>query len=390
MPAIDSILPHLIRNIKVIEPLIAKKDKLILVSLSKQVTNGVFLTEKQANLLVKILNENISAVKLLVQDIDWIIFENSWSKSFRVVQSVRKISLSPENSSYFSVEFSFNTKLKEKFSKLFSLVDRQVIHSGAKYQFFLSERNIDLVVSTFLKNNFEIDQEILDLYREIKKIKKASGNPFEIFSTKNEKLKKIVENDVGPISKENVLLLQDRKIRHQYQIFEKNEENSLSAKIANRSSRRIYINPQEVTFLELVRSLKDLQRLPLLVVFEGHTPEKDKKTLKLVENSVTSLELGEEIGIYFRYNKNADKVYFNQEIAELGYNKNLGEQTVIAGISNNKLPKFMIKSGWKPQSVITFTNSFRANKASVYCTDVDLVVYYTNTQPLDKKIHALV
>jgi hypothetical protein len=42
----------------------------------------------------------------------------------------------------------------------------------------------------------------------------------------------------------------------------------------------------------------------------------------------------------------------------------------------------MIKSEWKPQSVISFTTSFRNNKSSVYCNDVDLIVYYTDRQPL--------
>ena len=108
-----------------------------------------------------------------------------------------------------------------------------------------------------------------------------------------------------------------------------------------------------------------------------------------MENVVSMLNLGNEVGIYFRYDKENDSANFNQEVALLGYNKNLGDSTVIAGISNNKLPKFMLKSGWKPQTVISFTNSFRANKASVYCMDVDLVIYYTSTQPLDEKIHVL-
>ena len=389
MTTIDSILPHLNQNIKVIEPLIPKKDKRILVSLAKQIQSGVFLTENQGKLFVKILKENINAVRCVFQDIEMIISENLWSKDFRVIQKVRKISIDSENPTYFSVEFSFNTRIKEKIVKLIPQVEGQTLTKGSKYLFLLNERNIDIIVSNFLRENFEIDEKILNFYQEIEKVKLSSGRPFEIFSTENEKFKKIVENAVGTISTENIVLLQDRKIRYQYKIDEKISENSMAAKIANRSSRRIYANPQEIPFLELVSSLKELNRLPLMIVFEGHTPEKDKKTLKLVENAATTLELGDEIGVYFRYDKEDDKANFNQEIALLGYNKNLGEKTVIAGISNNKLPKFMLKTGWKPQTVITFTNSFRANKASIYCMDVDLVIYYTGTQPLDEKIHVL-
>lgn len=389
MNTIDNFLPQINQNIKLLEPHIPRRDKRILVSLAKQLSSGVFLTENQAKLLVKILKENLSAVKSVIADIEQAISENLWSKDFRVVQKIRKIQLDNEYPGRFLVEFSFNTRLKEKISKLPSVLEGQMFTKGAKYFVVFNENNIFHVVSTFLKDNFEIDQKIMDFYEEIVDIKKSTTNPFEIFSTQHEKLKRNVENDVGSISSDNLLLLQDRKIRYQYEISEKFEGNSLVAKIANRESRKIYASPQEISFVDLVKSLKDLNRLPLLVIFEGHSSEKDLKILKLVENAINSLELGEEHGIYFRYDKKDDNANFNQNIALLGYNKNLGSSTVIAGITNNKLPKFMIKSGWKPNAVITFTNSFRANKASVYCMDVDLIIYYTGTQPLDEKIHVL-
>ena len=389
MNTIDNLLPHLVQHIKAIEPLIPKKDKRILVSLAKQLTSGIFLTENQAKLLVKILKENLTAVRSVFQDVEQTITENLWSKEFRVVQKIRKIYIDEEFTNRFTVEFSFNTRLKEKITKLNSVVEGQLFSKGPKYVFMLTEANVFNVVDAFSREHFEIDEKITEIYREVEKIKKNTPNPFDIFSTMHEKLKKSVLSDAGPIDNENLVLLQDRKIRYQYEITEKIAENSLAAAIANRTSRKIYVDPQEKTFLELAQALNELKRLPLLIIFEGHGSAKDKRTLKLVENTVNTLNLGTEIGIYFRYDKADDAENFNQEIAVLGYNKNLGPSTVIAGISNNKLPKFMVKTGWKPQSVISFTNSFRANKTSVYCNDVDLVIYYTNTQPLDEKIHAL-
>lgn len=389
MNPIDSLLPHIIQNIAAIQALIPKKDKRIIVSLAKQLSSGIFLTENQAKLFVKILNENLKAVKGIVHDIEPILSENLWSKEFRVVQKVRKISYSPDSHNSFLLEFSFNTRLKEKFTKISPKLTGQITSSGSKYFIQLNEFNINLVVSTFIKDGFEIDQKIMDFYQEIEEIKKNTKRPFEIFSTSHEKLKKSVLTDVSEITMENVLMLQDRKIRYQYEISEKSAENSLAAQIANRPTRKIYVNPQEISFVNIVTALLSLKRLPLLIIFEGHSSEKDKKTLKLVEDAVSTLGLGDEIGIYFRYDKGDDSSHFNKELLTLGYNKDLGDKTVIAGISNNKLPKFMIKTGWKPQSVISFSNSFRANKASVYCTDVDLIMYYTATEPLDDTIHAL-
>lgn len=389
MTPIDSLLPHIIQNISAIQAFIPKKDKRILVSLAKQLSSGIFLTENQAKLFVKILNENLKAVKGVIQDIETTLATNFWSKDFRVVQKVRKLAQVPDNQNLFLLEFSFNTRLREKFTKISPKITGQIMSIGSKYLIQLNEANINLVVSTFIKDGFEIDQKIMDFYQEIEEIRKNTKHPFEIFSTSHEKLKKSVLSDVSDIAKENVLMLQDRKIRYQYEISEKSTENSLTAKIAQRPTRKIYVNPQEISFVNVVTSLHTLRRLPLLVIFEGHSAEKDKKTLKLVEDAVSTLSLGDEIGIYFRYDKGDDTAHFNRELLTLGYNKDLGDKTVIAGISNNKLPKFMLKTGWKPQSVISFSNSFRANKASVYCTDVDLIVYYTATQPLNDTIHAL-
>jgi hypothetical protein len=151
----------------------------------------------------------------------------------------------------------------------------------------------------------------------------------------------------------------------------------------------VYVNPQHVSFEDLAKSLHQLNRFPALIIFEGHSPEKDTNVLLMIEAAIKTCGLTGDVGIYFRHDKSSDIQNFNHAIAERGYNKNLGDSTIIAGISNNKLPKFMIKNHWKPKTVISFTNSFRSNKSSVYCSDVDLVVYHTNTQPLDKEVHAL-
>jgi hypothetical protein len=389
MNTVDGILPQLVKNIKVLQPLIPKKDKKILISLEKQTSRGIFLTANQANLLVKILKENLEAVTTVFTEAESVISENKWSKDFRVVEKIRKIYLDGKNHGRFVVEFTFNAGLKEKIIKLNPVTQGHLLSEGSKYFFALTETNIFRVVEAFIGEKFEIDGKIMDFYQEIVDIKNKCDEPLDIFSTANEKLKKIVENSVCDVKKENLLKLQDRKIQYQYQISEKIVENSLSAKIANRRSRKIYLNPQENPLDEVLDSLKTLDRFPLMLIFEGHNSATDKKMLKSVENSINSIGLDGDIGIYFRYDKENDKESFNQEVASLGYNKNLTDATMVVGISNSKLPKFLVKMQWKPQAVITFTNNFKVNKSSVYCTDVDLVVYYTERPPLDEKVNAI-
>ena len=390
MSTVDSLLPLIASNIKTVEHVIPKKDKRILLSMAKQLTVGVFLTENQGNLLIKIIKENITPMSTVIPDVENTIEEPTWSKSFREVNRFKKIFISSEFPNCFVVEFSFNTRLRDKISQANNFLRGNIASLGSKYVITLSEENLLLIADLFRNDDFDIDPKISDFLQEIEEIKKNTKNPFDIFDLKSEKVKSAVEQELSVEYLTNLRLLQDRKIRHQYKNHQKIPEFSLEDKVANREGRKIFIHSEQTCFTQVVDALKKLNRLPAMLIFEGHNSVKDKKYLKLVENAVKELDIGNDIGIYFRYNKENDKEEFNQTISSLGYNKNLTGTTAIAGISNNKIPKFMIKSGWKPQTVISFTPSFKSNKSYVYCSDVDLIIYYGNNQPLDEEVNAIV
>ena len=390
MSTVDSLLPLIASNIKTVEHVIPKKDKRILLSMAKQLTVGVFLTENQGNLLIKIIKENITPMTTVIPDVENTIEEPVWSKSFREVNRFKKIFISSEFPNSFVVEFSFNTRLRDKISQVNHRLRGNISSLGSKYVITLTEENLSLISDLFQNDGFDVDPKISDFLQEIEEIKKNTKNPFDVFDLKSEKVKLAVEQELSVEYLTDLRLLQDRKIRHQYKNHQKIPEFSLEDKVANRDGRKIFIHSEQINFTQVVDALKKLNRLPVMLVFEGHNSVKDKKYLKLVENAVKELGIGNDIGIYFRYNKENDKEEFNQTISSLGYNKELTSTTAIAGISNNKIPKFMIKSGWKPQTVISFTTSFKSNKSYVYCSDVDLIIYYGNNQPLDEEVNAIV
>ena len=390
MSTVDSLLPLIANNIKTVEHVIPKKDKRILLSMAKQLTIGVFLTENQGNLLIKIIKENITPMTTVIPDVENTIEEPMWSKSFREVNRFKKIFISSEFPNSFVVEFSFNTRLRDKISQANHRLRGNISSIGSKYIITLTEGNLSLISDLFQNDGFDVDPKISDFLQEIEEIKKNTKNPFDVFDLKSEKVKLAVEQELSVEYLTDLRLLQDRKIRHQYKNHQKIPEFSLEDKVANRQGRKIFIHSEHTDFTRVVDALKKLNRFPAMLVFEGHNSVKDKKYLKLVENAVKELGIDNNIGIYFRYNKENDKEEFNQTISSLGYNKDLTGTTAIAGISNNKIPKFMIKSGWKPQTVISFTTSFKSNKSYVYCSDVDLIIYYGNNQPLDEEVNAIV
>ena len=383
MSTVDSLLSQVYRNLKQIETKIDVKDKRIIASLYKQVTQHEFLTLNQSKLLVKIFIDNLKSISTIEPLASDILAVPTWSREFRVIEKIRKIYQSTTDNSMLCIEFNYDKRLKSILALLNGRLEGSIGTEDVRtYTVSMTEKNIFLVVKEFMNEGFDIDQKILIFYQEIEEIVNDKNISFDVFSENNSNLQSLVVDRVGAISADNLVALHDKKLRYQYTVGMPLTEKSLKNSIAQRPQPKIFIDSKTTDLADLVKSLKELNRLPVLAIFEGHDPKVNKLTLDLLQNALEKNEIIDNVGIYFRFGNVADTVGFNETISTLKYNSLLTDQTNVAGIANTKLPKFMIKSEWKPQSVISFTTSFRNNKSSVYCNDVDLIVYYTDRQPL--------
>jgi hypothetical protein len=383
MSTVDSLLSQVYRNLKQIETKIDVKDKRIIASLYKQVTQHEFLTLNQSKLLVKIFIDNLKSISTIEPLASDILAVPTWSREFRVIEKIRKIYQSTTDNSMLCIEFNYDKRLKSILALLNGRLEGSIGTEDVRtYTVSMTEKNIFLVVKEFMNEGFDIDQKILIFYQEIEEIVNDKNISFNVFSENNINLRSLVEDRVGVISADNLVRLHDRKLQYQYTVGMPLTEKSLKNSIAQRLQPKIFIDSKTTDLADLVKSLKELNRLPILVIFEGHDPKVNKIALDLLQTALEKNEITDNVGIYFRFGNVADTAGFNETISTLKYNSLLTEQTNLAGIANTKLPKFMIKSEWKPQSVISFTTSFRNNKSSVYCNDVDLIVYYTDRQPL--------
>ena len=391
MMTIDALLVHLFKNAFLTEKVFPSKDKRILLSLARQLLQNTFLTESQSKLLAKIFKENTVHLEGIVNDVHDVLDNNLWSESFRVIQKIRKIYIDPEDSEALIIEFTYDKRLRNKLTGLNNRLQGPLSTHGTRhFSVALTEKNIHLLVGEFLQENFEIDEKIMKFYEDVDTVLKTSEINFAIGNTTNENLKKLLRSDLGALAVDDILLLNDRKIRYQYEIYEKIPDFSLTTAIAQRPSTNIFINSVSHTLIDIVDSLKSLNRLPLLVVFDGHSSEINKKSLNLLSEALVANSIVDHVGIYFRFNQQADSSGFNKSVSELGYNKNLSDQSQVAGIAAGKLPKFFIKDKWKPKSVISFTTSFRNSKSYVYCNDVDLIIYYGDKKPLQGNVDVIV
>jgi hypothetical protein len=388
MPTVDKFLFYLCYNYK--DTLTAhwsQRDRKVLVSLSKQIQSGNFLTENQGKLLLKIIKENWEVVTATVTADISLIEDPQWSEPFRVIEQFRKIFISLDENPKIVVEFTYNKRIRQRINDLNKVLQGQVVCANPRqYHLPLTEQNIYNVVSHFKSDDFEIDEKIMDFYHEIEEIIESKKNVYDVFSLVNEKLISAIKKDIGDITNENLMLLNDRRIKYQYQILSKNPENSLKNSMANRSSTKVWIDSSNHELTEVIQNLRELNRFPLLVVFNGHDSKECLKNLEKLSKSV----IDSNTGIYFRFdNYNDSDKQFNMFIQFNQLNAKLSPTTLVAGIANNKLPKFMIKNGWYPNSIISFSNNFKNNKSSYYCDSVDLIVYYNDKQPLGGDIDAI-
>jgi hypothetical protein len=363
---------------------IPSRDRKILSSLWRQITSGHFLTENQANLLVKIFKENLSLLDFNDTKILNLIDTPVWSQSFRKVEQVRKLYISDDEEKTITIEFSYNKRVKEQLSKITKEIDGFISSvSTKKFNISLTEKNVLIIVKNLKNLNFEIDQKITDFYQEITAILKAKENIFELSKIENKKLISNLSEDVGNTDHASTLLLEDRKIRYQYSISSKISPSGLAEKIAIRTSPKVFINKKTTELSEIVESLVNLKRLPILFIFSGHESKDSIQDLQNLSASLEKNSINSDIGIYFRFDNITDSnKEFNETVNLLNYNSVLSPDTKIVGLANNKLPKFIMKEKWRPNSVISFTNNFKNNKTSVYCDNVDLIIYYHDREPL--------
>lgn len=385
MITIDSLLEKIEdHGFEKLSRVIDRRDLRILKNLAHLAKKPDFITENQGRLTIKLLTENFKHLSFLGSDLSAALTDPKWSKKFRFINDPKKITIFSENDEKFlKIEAAMNSHLTKIFNKIEKGGTGALTGvNGKAHHIVLSEKNLYIAVKNLKSENFDISDEILGYYNEIDSwSKKDFDKKFILNGTDNEKVLKNLKDEFGPNTDVNDLLLADRKIRYQYQFSPENQENTLTSVIANRTSNKIFVNSTVHSLEELLNSLIDLKKLPILFVFNSFSEHDCVKQLDLLTENFKKLNLLENVGIYFRFKNQGHGEEFNRRIASSKFNKNLDTSTQIAGIANGKIAKFFLKTDWKPNSVISFTNSLRNNKTSVYCNNCDCVVYYTDTEP---------
>lgn len=364
-----------------------KKDLKVLLNLSRSVLNSSFITESQSKLLIKILSLYSKKFTGFTEEIINVLKNPTWSKNFRPVDETKTVSfkIDKDGISQILIESYYSFEIKQVLKEISEWIRLSVPHQNPKTLCCsLTEDNLVLIIEKLQPLGFEIDQNLLNYYHTIKSWSETEIlSQFEINNFENPNfLKKLGEEFSGKDI--NDLLISDRSLRYQYisKIPEKNDEN-LTNILIRRQKSTVWVDKKKFSLEDIINSLSELSRLPVMFIFDSHDTEKCLQDLKKIEEILEKNQISEGVGIYFRLPNQGSGTEFNKIISEKKYNTFLDGNVKIVGIQNGKIPKFFIKNDWKPMSVVTLCSYLKNSKTAVFSDNCDLILVHTDTEPLE-------
>ena len=385
-----------------------ERDKKILQSIGSKTFKGVGLTDKQLAVIKKILLTNyvqqfsdrgIDLIKSLEQlrgplrELD--------RSTFIKIEKVKDI---PElnqvyNKGNFGIElkvivlrFPFNmsyARLINDIKKKFRYDDRYFNYNN-HYLFPYEEKYVYHLIYKFKDKIKDIDPELLEVYKKLCEINEHPDQhipgiyDYQIRNVPNEYINHL-HNNIGIPSKENLYLYQDRRQALALEFMNNSAVQEslgkidiLSQKIALRKTFIVNINKNKWTLDQVIGSLNQLLRFPLLVVLNEKTALNDYHE---IYSRLKLIFLNSQHSVMFRLPNHGDNnIEFNQRIAEDRTNNLIDENTKVVYISHKRVPKPLIKSKWQARAAISLRSEREHNQVQNFLQQYDLIIQYDNEE----------
>lgn len=380
-------------------------DVSILQSLGRQVFKGIALTDRQYNLVQNKLlkykdqfsalgynvDSSLENLRMPIRTIDRsqyitvvnhsdIIGDNEVYESYK------------EKWQWVKIRFPFNKKTILIIEDLKIKVGPGDYHhkKGSHEHFFkFSERVVFEILNNFKNKNFEISDELVEYYDQLLTI--ASTPEKYVPGVYNLELKnahpyvqKTLKEMFGDPNEENLLLYKDKSMLYGLEHFDidllsksASKFSILSQKIAQRKNNKIFVKKTEWNIQELVGTLYELKRFPILIPLQEKTC---LDQLSLLTQHFKNIVDNKQVSVLFRLDNNVEyQRDFNEFVRDNKFNNPVDKNTKIVYINKNKIPKPLVKSDWRPSCVLLFegsTNYVPNDKLEFYEIECDLNIHY--------------
>lgn len=376
---------------------IEPNDATIVYSIARQSFNGIALTDRQFIVMKEKMqtyrdqfialeydfDTAVEALRLPLRDIDrskyiTIVLHGEMLGENQVYEFYK------EKQKWIKVRFPFSKKLIIAVQDI--VIDHQEYYhkKGAhEHYFLLTEKNVISVVSKLKDSSFDIDQELLTIYNRISKLKKEDYEikvaEFTLHNLHPNGLRQL-QNDLGTLSKENVIQYKDRSLLYGITSFDNvaieeiEKHDILTKKIANRKSSSIFISSKEWSMSNLFNSLRVLNRYPIVILLNDKTPydaliESYQCVRNYIDNSA--------ISVLHRLSREESNGY-NEFIQQEKLNNSLDKDTKIVYTSKSKINKPLLLSECKPITVLSLDSSRRSTQLNHWIYEFDLDINYAD------------
>lgn len=379
-------------------PNLERPDVNLINSFSRQLAKGIGFTDKQYELA----KEKIDNYASVFVDIDLEDAKNTLAIPLREIDRSRWIKIVnelPNNKLYeehkapfIAIRFTFQKKLIDSLDEMkrnlgssewsYDKIDK--IHHVT-----YSEKNLYKIVNLFKDKNFELSDQVKEIYESLDNLQADNYVPgvynFEVKNLPNKGLEMITK-ELGDASLDNLYLYKDRSLRYGLNYFDKElleqsftKTNNLTKGIANRSSKSLIVNKEYININNLILSLEQLRRLPVVIVLPSSSCQ---DALVELHQDIRNIIPAQDVSVMFRMDNNtSDGTYTNQYIRKEKINNTLASNTKIVYTLENKVPKPLLTSNFSPMSIVVYnTNSsiYSMKKVLGCFADLDLVVHYTS------------
>lgn len=383
MNTLDELLNQLVYNAQppFNDALLTKGAFKILCNIASRLNTDTYITESQATLAHKIFVDNRNVILQRFPEAIELLLHPKWKYTFRVISQLRNIFIEDNK---IIVEFNFNQNIKIAISELYINSKIKFNQDSTNYNRYDTQLSEFAVVKTLEKLSmyqFAMTDEIKSYYHTIKSWDPIAGpNTYNLANISDENLLSTLMNDVG--EDPSNLIIKDRSLRYQYKTDIELSNTSLSEIVASRSAPTMWVDSSKYSMRELISSLQELKRLPILFTFDTTHSTNTLRNLSMVSEALADTGITDNIGVYFRMKNTDDGMKINQLISNHKYNAECNANTIIAAIDSRKLPKFFLDTTWKPKTVVAVNHVLKAGKTAVYANCSDLIINYYVDEPI--------
>ena len=386
---------------------VERSDYNLVTSLARQTFKGTAYTDRQCELArQKVLyyktqyEDNGYNVDVAIENLRMPLRQVDRSRWVKIVDyPTDMLYETSDKGPWIAVRFIFQKKLISSIEQIKKSLGDGLYDKENKIHYFpFSETTVYEVLSVFNEdNNFEVEEQLKEYYGKLLNMKDNKENYLPgIYSLKlknlHEKSFDYALSSIGEPNIDNLCQFYDQKEKFGLYHFDETDLKQsmrsltpLSQKIVNRRKNQVQLDTQEYTVENIAETVLELYRFPLLIVLSEKNCYSE---LVQFHKSFNGIIPNESCSVLFRLDNDPEGVDFNQYIKRNSLNNLVDNNTKIVYISNNKIPKPMLKSEWFPSAAIT-TDTSRSSqgKTDSYLAGLDLVVHYdSDVSPWKKNI----